>query len=113
MSGDKAFFDTNLLIYAFAEDDPCAEIAETLAAGGVVGVRNLNEFVAVEAATRHDLEGDSGSSDLSAIRVLCSTPVLVTVETHDAALRIARKHGHHIDDSLVVAAAIQASCGTL
>jgi predicted nucleic acid-binding protein len=35
MRGDKAFFDTNVLIYAFAKDDPRTEAAETLLAGGV------------------------------------------------------------------------------
>jgi predicted nucleic acid-binding protein len=41
MRDRKAFFDTNVLIYAFAEDDPRAEMAETLLArGGVVGSRH-------------------------------------------------------------------------
>jgi predicted nucleic acid-binding protein len=44
----KAFFDTNVLIYCIAQDDPRGPRAtELLAAGGVVGVQNLNEFVSV------------------------------------------------------------------
>jgi predicted nucleic acid-binding protein len=50
---------------------------------------------------------------LAAIRVLCPSPVPLTLETHDAALRIARRHGYHIYDSLVIAAALDASCGKL
>jgi len=45
---DKGFLDTNVLIYALAKDDPrrsCAE--ELLAAGGVISVQVLNEFVSV------------------------------------------------------------------
>jgi predicted nucleic acid-binding protein len=34
-------------------------------------------------------------------------------DTHDAALRIARRHGFHIYDALVVASALEANCDTL
>jgi hypothetical protein len=34
MSGKRAFFDTNILVCAFAKDDPRAEAAEALLAGG-------------------------------------------------------------------------------
>jgi predicted nucleic acid-binding protein len=51
MKGDAAFFDTNVIVYAFAKDDHRTEIAETLlAGGGVIGVQILNEFVAVAGA---------------------------------------------------------------
>ena len=40
MRGDRAFFDTNVLIYAFAKDERRTKIAETLlSGGGVVGVQ--------------------------------------------------------------------------
>jgi predicted nucleic acid-binding protein len=113
MRGDKAFFDTNVLVYAFAQDDPRTEAAETfLAGGGVVGVQTLNEFVAV-AVRKLLMPWKEVLEALAAIRVLCPSPVPLTVETHDAALRIARRHGYHIYDSLVIAAALDASCGTL
>jgi predicted nucleic acid-binding protein len=50
---------------------------------------------------------------LAAVRVLCAAPVAITVDTHDAALRIAQRYGFHIYDSLIVAAAIEAGCTTL
>ena len=44
----KPFFDTNILIYALAENDPRNPRAEELlASGGVLSVQILNEFVAV------------------------------------------------------------------
>jgi predicted nucleic acid-binding protein len=113
MRGAKAFFDTNVLIYAFAKDDPRGEIAETLlAGGGVVGVQTLNEFVAV-AVRKLAIPWEEVLDALSAIRTLCPSPLPVTIETHDAALRIATSHGYHIYDSLVIAAARKASCSTL
>jgi predicted nucleic acid-binding protein len=113
MKGDRPFFDTNVLIYAFGQDDPRTEIAETLLArGGMVGVQTLNEFVAV-AVRRLAMSWQEVLQALSAIRVLCPSPVPLTVHTHDAALRIASRYGYHIYDSLVIAAALEAGCGTL
>ena len=45
---DSRFFDTNILIYAFAAGDPRNARAEALVAGGgVIGVQVLNEFTNV------------------------------------------------------------------
>jgi predicted nucleic acid-binding protein len=113
MKGDRAFFDTNVLIYAFAKDERRTKIAETLlSGGGVVGVQTLNEFVAV-AVRKLAMPWDDVLEALSAIRVLFPSPVPLTVRTHDAALRIARRYGYHIYDSLVIAAALEARCNTL
>ena len=113
MRGDRAFFDTNVLIYAFAKDERRTKIAETLlSGGGVVGVQTLNEFVAV-AVRKLAMPWDDVLEALSAIRVLFPSPVPLTVRTHDVALRIARRYGYHIYDSLVIAAALEARCNTL
>ena len=62
MKGDEAFFDTNVLIYAFAGDDARTGIAEgLLARGGRVGVQTLNEFVAVAVRKLACLAGNSRS----------------------------------------------------
>jgi predicted nucleic acid-binding protein len=50
---------------------------------------------------------------LSAIRILCPSPVLITLDTHEAALMIAEKYGYHIYDGLVISAALEARCTTL
>jgi predicted nucleic acid-binding protein len=109
----KPFFDTNVLVYAFREDDPRGEPArELLAEGGVIGVQILNEFVAV-TRRKAGMSWKEVFEALAAIRVLCPSPRALTAETHEAALRIAERHGYHIFDSLVIAAAIEASCTTL
>ncbi|MCW5979464.1 MAG: PIN domain-containing protein [Bryobacteraceae bacterium] len=113
MPGDKVFFDTNVLIYAFAEGDPRSEIAtKLLGAGGVVGVQTLNEFVAV-ATGKLGMTWKEVLDALQAIRVLCPSVAPITLRTHETALRIAERHGFHIYDSLVIAAALEASCGAL
>ncbi len=113
MPAAKTFFDTNVLIYAVAQDDPRSTIAEELlASGGMLSVQILNEFASV--ARRKILMSWSDLTEaLQAFRVLCPSPLAITVETHEAALQIARKHGYNIYDALVVAAALQAGCATL
>ena len=113
MKGDTWIFDTNVLIYAFAKNDSRAAIAERLLArGGAVGVQNLDEFANV-AVRKLAMPWKEVLAALSVIRVLCPSPVPLTVRTHDAALRISGRYGYHIYDSLVIAAALEARCGTL
>jgi predicted nucleic acid-binding protein len=113
MKGDGWFFDTNVLVYAFATDDERATIAEgLLARGGTIGVQNLNEFVNV-AVRKLAMPWKEVLEALNVIRVLCPSPVPLTVQTHDAALRISGRYGYHIYDSLVIAAALEARCATL
>ena len=39
---DKPFFDTNVILYAFRQNDPRGQVAETLlAAGGVLSVQSV------------------------------------------------------------------------
>ena len=109
----KPFFDTNVLIYAVAENDPRNTRAEELLAyGGMLSVQILNEFVAV--ARRKILMSWSDVREaLDAFRVLCPSPLPLTIEMNEASLKIAERHGYNIYDALVVAAALQAGCTTL
>lgn len=109
----RPFFDTNVLIYSVSESDPRSDIAESLlAAGGVVSVQILNEFVST-ARRKIGMSWDDVVEAVSAIRVLCPFPRALTVETYDASVAIARSHGFHIYDALVVAAALEADCDVL
>ena len=107
------FLDTNVLLYSVADDEPRAEVAESLlAAGGIVSVQVLNEFV---VTTRRKLgtSWDEVTDAAAAIRVLCRSPEAVTADTHDAALKLAQRYGFHFYDALVVASALGADCETL
>lgn len=107
------FLDTNVLIYAIAKNDARSEIAEALlGAGGVVSVQAFNEFAAT-ARRKLGMSWDDITDALDAIRVLCPSPQAISIDTHDAAVRIARRHGFHIYDALVVASALAADCETL
>jgi predicted nucleic acid-binding protein len=113
MTNDKAFLDTNVLIYAIAKDDPRALRAEELLArGGVISVQVLNEFVSV-ARGKLQMSWREVTIALDAIRVLCPSPVPINLLTHEAALRIAQQYGYKICDALIAASAAEAKCSTL
>jgi predicted nucleic acid-binding protein len=109
----KPFFDTNLIIYAFREDDPRCEVARVLlATGGVISVQVLNELVAV-LRRKLNFSWDDVLAAVEAVRTLCPTIVPITAATHEAALKIAVRYGYQIYDSLIIAAAVEAKSKTL
>ena len=110
---DKGFFDTNVLVYIVGQEDERTAVAEALVAGGgVLSVQVLDELAAV-ARRKLGLTWDEVGEALAAIRVLCPSPVALTIETHEAGLRIAAQYQFHIYDALVAAAALEAGCTTL
>jgi predicted nucleic acid-binding protein len=109
----KPFFDTNILIYAFSENDQRSEVARVLlAAGGVIGVHVLNELAAV-LRRKLKLNWKEALEALGAVRTLCPSIGALTLEMHEMALRISERYGYTVYDSLVIAAAITAKCTTL
>ena len=76
---NKPFFDTNVILYAFRQDDSRAQVAETLLAeGGALSVQVLNEFVAV-ARRKFDRSWEEVRRALDILRVFCPQPVPLTI----------------------------------
>ena len=110
---DKAFFDTNVLLYTIGQHDARTPAAEALlASGGVVSVQVLNELASV-AHRKLQMSWQDVTDALGAIRILCPSPIAITAGIHDAALLLAVRHSYHIYDALIVAAALEADCTTL
>ena len=107
------FFDTNVLIYSIAQSDPRSERAEALvAAGGMISVQGLNEFVSV-ARRKMAMPWGEVNEALDAILILCPAPVPITLSTHHSALELAERYGFGTYDGLVLAAALQSRCRIL
>ncbi len=110
---DRAFLDSNVLIYAMVSGDSRRERAQQLAAqGGVISVQVLNEFVAV-ARRKMRMPWEDVIEALVAVRILFPSPVSITLDTHEAALQIAQQYGFGIYDALIAASALEANCSTL
>ena len=110
---DEVFFDTNVLIYAIAQNDCRSVVAEELLAeGGIISVQVLNEFVSV---TRRKIQmpWENVTEALDSIRILCPSPISITLKTHDSALGIAQQYGYSIYDALIAASALESDCSTL
>ncbi len=112
MPGER-FFDTNVLIYAFAAGDRRSARAETLLAeGGVIGVQVLNEFTNV---VRRKLGWDwpQVHAALGVIAELTGPALSLTADIHTLAVKLARDSSLSFYDALIVAAAADADCRVL
>ena len=110
---DKVFFDANVLLYTIGHHDARTPTAEALlAAGGMISVQVLNELASV-ARRKLQMSWPEVTEALEAIRILCPSPIPITAEMHDVALRLAGQYGFHIYDALIAAAALAADCTTL
>ena len=108
----SAFWDTNVLVYAFVVG-PKQQIArERLRAGGTISVQVLNEFASVMTKKMRQPWREV-ERFLSVIRVRFSTAAPLTSETHAAAVGLARDHSLAFYDALILAAAIEAGCERL
>jgi len=108
----KAFFDTNILVYTATSDAKKQRAADCLSRGGLASVQVLNEFVHVaRRKLRHDWPQIEFA--LGLFRASLDDIVPVTLNTHIAAVTLAREHGLSFYDALIVAAAIEAGCATL
>ena len=104
----RHFLDTNILIYAFACNDPRSARAESLIAeGGVIGVQVLNEFTNV---TRRKLrwQWDQIEAALAVVDELFGPVAPLTSAIHARAVVLARERGLSVYDALIVAAAQEA-----
>ncbi len=107
-----AFLDTNILLYAFAEDDRRAMALPLLDGTPVISVQSLNEFAAV--SLRKQRIGWLGLHDrIDLIRRATSYILPLTDAIHRDGLRIAERYRLSIYDSMIVAAALSAGCDRL
>jgi predicted nucleic acid-binding protein len=110
MNADKAFFDTNILVYSFSIGDPRREKAlGLLLAGGEISVQTLNEFIDV-AVRKMKEPWSKVISWTDTIQQLCEPPIPLTLSVYRRAVELARFSGYRIYDALMLAAALEANC---
>ncbi|MEO8882900.1 MAG: PIN domain-containing protein [Devosia sp.] len=106
------FFDSNVLIYSISGDDAkTAAAREHLAGRGAISVQVLNE-VANVARNKMAMTWLEIRETISVFQAgLIVHPL--SVRTHNLGLTLAERHGLHIYDAMIVAAALEADCDTL
>jgi predicted nucleic acid-binding protein len=93
-------------------DERTAKAEALVANGGIISVQVLNELASV-SRRKLGMSWEEIGDALAAIGVLCPSPMPLTIDTHDAAVRIAEKYGFQFYDALIAAAALEADCTTL
>jgi predicted nucleic acid-binding protein len=106
------FLDTNVLIYAQSADAKADAAREAIFAGGVISAQVLNEFAAVlRRKFRRDWPAIAAA--VADLRAALDPVRPIGVETHEAALILARDNGFGFYDALIVASALEAGCDLL
>lgn len=108
----SAFFDSNILIYAYSTDIRRQPALTTIAGGGIISAQVLNEFTNV-LRKKQKQDWPVIEAAVQSIRFRFPDIVPLTSATHAAALVLARDHGLVFYDALIVACAIDAGCDTL
>jgi predicted nucleic acid-binding protein len=106
------FVDSNIVLYLASADKRKSEISDTLLqAGCIASVQVLNEIANV-LRRKYRFSWAEVRVFLEMFRA-ASAMVDLQVETHMLGLNVAERYGFSIYDSMIVAAALQASCDTL
>jgi len=108
----SAFFDSNVLIYAYSSDARRDRALATIAGGGVISVQVLNEFTNV-LRKKQKQDWPVIEAALQTVRFRFPDIMPLTADTHAAAIAVARDHHLSFYDALIVASAIEAGCDTL
>ena len=100
----RAFFDTNILVYAQEADRTGERARALMAKGGVISVQVLNELVNV-LRKKHKRSWREIEKVLGDVDDALDEAVPLTCEIHAVGVSIARDHGLSIYDAMIVAAA--------
>lgn len=107
-----SFIDTNVILYLTSSDEKKAVRSEQLIGqGGTISVQVLNELTNV-ARRKMQMPWPETRALLSIVRSLLAVQPL-TIETHEAGLRLAERYALSVYDAMIAAAALEADCETL
>lgn len=103
----RSFFDTNIPLYLFSEDEAKAEQAEQLLkAGGVISVQVLNELTSV-ARRKLGMTWEEVNEVLVTVKRACSVLPL-TLRIHEVGVALAEQYSLSVYDAMIVATALEA-----
>ena len=112
MSGNDAFFDTNVILYALSNDrGKATRSAELMRQGGVISVQVLNEFALV-CRRKYRAEWPIIGRGLRDLRESFDV-VPLTLDTHVRGIELSERYQLGVYDAMIVAAAQLAGCSTL
>jgi predicted nucleic acid-binding protein len=107
-----SFFDSNVILYlASSHSAKASRVDELLEGPGTISIQVLNETANV-LRRKHEMPWPALRAFLLELRE--GLDVLpVTIDIHEAGLRVAQRYGFATYDAMIVAAALSAECDTL
>lgn len=107
-----AFFDSNILVYAFGNEPRTATSYKLLQQGGAVSTQSLNELANV-LRKKLKWEWPRIGEAIETVTDRCSTLVILDLDLHHLGLRLAERYRLSVYDAMIAAAALTAECDTL
>ena len=107
-----AFLDTNIRIYAHETGPKNKAARRLILAGGTISVQVLNEFTSV-LSRKFGLGWGVIAEAVADLQIALGPVRPIGVNTHSAAVDLAREHGFSFYDSLIGSSALEAGCDTL
>jgi predicted nucleic acid-binding protein len=108
----KAFFDTNIIVYAQQSGIKAETARKVLDQGGVVSVQVLNELASV-LSRKFQKSWPDVEDALADVLELVDQVLPLTLDTHKQGVALAITHSISIYDALIIAAALDANCDRL
>ncbi len=108
----RAFFDSNILVYAFSSDARSPVAYALLDQGGVVSTQSLNELTAV-LRRKQKMSWPETRQAVDLVLTRCPSIVVLDLDLHRLGVRMAERHTLSIYDGMIVAAALIADCDIL
>lgn len=108
----RAFFDSNVLVYAFSLDHRSERARWLLVGGGVISIQSLNEFANV-ARRKLCMSWGEVRAALREIEGWCEIGSVVDLSWHREGLMVSERYQVGLYDALIVAAALRSECDTL
>lgn len=110
-AGVAGFLDTNILVYALADDAKSAVAQSLMAKPFVISVQALNEFANV-GRRKLGLSWERVAGHIEDIALAAHVVLPLEQEFNSVALRLAPRFNLAFYDALMVAAALSAGCST-
>lgn len=105
----RQFFDTNVLLYAFKDDQRSGMARELVASGGVIALQSLNEFVNV-ARRKLEFDWPAVHHAIASLLGVCRLHEVTRLQTQQRALSLAERYQINVHDAMLLSIALEAGC---
>lgn len=108
----RSFVDSNVVVYAYSEDERALAAEAVLRLAPVISVQVLAEFTSV-ARRKLGFDWARINRSIADLLIVCTTVLPISMPTHSSARGIAERFKLRIYDATIIASALESGCDTL